>query len=81
MKTAEEWRQSSALFRNALWSPEGIDEILKQIQLDSFKAGMSEAALVIHNRELREAGIPIDSNQLTRGEKSILAARDAKTEL
>lgn len=80
MKSVEEWLKS--------WNKANVDKIdveqhlkiLRQIQLDAYKAGMSEAAEIV-------AGFPTTNSTTSQGERdlvmkqAILSARDKKETL
>jgi len=74
MKSAKEWRKSRYFGNN---SEDGIETIIKQIQLDAIKEGMRRAAVVL-NKEYHTA----TSQDLfkSRAHASILSTADALTE-
>lgn len=65
MKTAEDW-----INQDEEWDYNMIEQI-KQIQLDAYKAGMSEAANIAMTGQRSETSVAQD----------ILAARDNKTSI
>ena len=86
MKTAEEWALEFLSTETQIDKFEGIlkPEFIKQIQLDAYKAGMTEAAEICERTlvELGDHTAPLqgvspDSKTMV---KSILTARDSKTE-
>lgn len=84
MKTAKEWvehHNRADLPREGSYVHALLCEHVEAIQLDAFKAGAEWAARIIHVRELFSAGIPVDSKQVTRGEREILSALLALKEI
>ena len=80
MKTAEEYLQE--LFKDCSCECEAKAEekeaLVNAILLDAFKAGMTEAAAIVKDSELR---FPMATIQIREAQKAILTARDNKTKL
>lgn len=72
MKTAEEWRKSRYFGNN---SDDGIDTIIKEIQLDAMKEGMKRAAVIAKQRLYEEGFI----NEGKIAEDAILTAAENLT--
>lgn len=77
MKTAEEVIASHPLFFNACWTKESLKQIIKTIQLDAYKAGMTEAAVIAKQNEVPTTA----ARTLYPAYEAILTARDNKTSL
>lgn len=89
MKTAEEWLNEDRKFEHesiptSLWNhlctyesehtKNQLLDFIKDVQLEAFKAGMTEAANII-----KTYGVLNSVHESNRGKNAILTARDNKT--